>query len=126
MSTDYKLSETERRALDDARRLLGDNLTDFLLSGLGEAEISHRRAFAARSTSRHSWGVTYRFEMVNESGLAAGREPLVLAALLGLLQEDQPPEGGLVFRECKVIESLGWPDTAESRKLVKQALEKYL
>jgi hypothetical protein len=126
MSTDYKLSETEHRALDDARRLLGGNLVDFLLSGLGETEICHRRAFTARSTSRHSWGVTYRFEMLNESGLAAGREPLVLAALIGLLHEDLPPEGGLVFRECEVLESLGWPDAAESRKFVKQALEKYL
>ena len=126
MSTDYKLSETERRTLDDARRLLGDNLADFLLSGLGLAEISHRRAFAARSTSRHSWGVTYRFEMVNESGLAAGREPFVLAALLGLLQEGQPPEGGLIFRQCEILENLGWADATGSRKFVKQALEKYL
>jgi hypothetical protein len=128
MESKYDLSEAEQSAIDSATRLLGPNLADYLLSGLGEEHQTYRRVFTARGPSRQSDNTLYQFEMINESeqGLPAGRDPLVLAALLDKLWKQQPQNGTLRFHESEVMEKLGWPSSAESKSQVKNALEKYL
>lgn len=39
MAIKHKLSQAERSSLNEAHRLLGDNLSAFLLAGLGETQI---------------------------------------------------------------------------------------
>lgn len=124
-NSNYILSEAEQCALDYARLLLGDNLSVFLLSGLGESGVSHHRAFKAKSVEEGA--ASYGFEMVNESEqrLPAGRDPLVLTALMGLLWERQPLDGRVSFRERDVLEKLRWA-ARDSAGVIKRALEKYM
>jgi hypothetical protein len=126
MDSHYKLSEAEQQSLDGARRWLGSNLSDYLLSGLGETNMTHCRAFTAQTTAADE-DVTYRFEMINESpqGLPIGREPLVLAVLLNLLRERRPLDDKVTFRTSDILELLRWPQTIETHLVIKQALEKY-
>jgi hypothetical protein len=128
MNPDFKLTETEQRVLTETRHLFGSNLADYLLSGLGEANITHCRAFTAQLTSPQSEDVTYRFEIRNESvnGLPMGHEPLVMAVLLNLFRERQPLDDSITFRPGDVIEKLEWPQTTKSQLLIKQAIEKYV
>lgn len=128
MSSNFSPTEIERKVLDSARQLLGSNLYDYLLSGLGETKITHCRAFIARSTSRHSDNVTYQFEMINDSGqgLPRGRDPIVLAALLLHFWQHQSLNSTIRFPETEIMEMLKWPQNAESIAIVKKALEKYL
>ncbi len=86
MSNTYAPTEAERDLLDTARRVLGVNLSGFLLSGLGEPHHP-RRLYTARSIRAHGPGLTFPLEAVSETekGLPGGREPLVMAALLHLL-----------------------------------------
>ena len=128
MTGGYKLSEAERDTLGSARRLLGDNLADFLLSGLGETETTRRRTFAACSVGLRADSFSYQFEADGdpERGLPAGREPLVMAALLGLLRERQSPDGRVNIREAELLERLGWSATDDAGRVIKQSLEKYL
>lgn len=127
MDSNYKLSEAEQRSLDGARRLLGSNLSDYLLSGLGQTNITHCRAFTAQSTPSDDESVTYQFKMTSNSpqGLPRGRDPLVLAVLLNLLRESRPTDDKITFRVSHILETLQWPPTTESHLMVKQAIEKY-
>ena len=127
MATMAPLTEAERNMLAEVRRLLGDNLAGFLLSGLGETGITHRRTFIAQSIPSHGDKITYQFEMANDSelGLPIGRDPLVLVALLDLLLERQPLDSRVLFKDSHVLEKLGWPQSMDAQLLVKQALERY-
>src|ERR1043165_7106570 len=122
MKSGFNLTDIELKILDEARRLLGENLADYLLSGLGEGEIKHCRVFTALSTSSSDEDVTYRFEAVSESpeGLAIGRDPLVLSVLLLMFREQWSMDDTVVFNTNEVIERLGWPQTRESESLIKQ------
>jgi hypothetical protein len=128
MSSTFKPTGIERKILSEARQLLGPELADFLLSGLGETNITHRRAFTAQSTDQHAENVLYQFEMINESaqGLPIGRDPLVLAVLLNLLRERRPMHDKVTFRVSDILETLQWSQTTESQLLIKQAIEKYI
>jgi hypothetical protein len=127
MDSNVNLTQTERSILDQARKLLGNNLANFALSGLGETTITHHRSFTALSTSAHSDEITYQFDMMNasERGLASGRDPLVLAVLLVLLWERQPLHSTVLFREADIVEKLEWDNNEETRMLIRQALERY-
>jgi hypothetical protein len=127
MSSRFKPTESEQQVLDSTRSLLGPNLADYLLSGLGETNISHCRAFTAQNTNPHAENVTYQLEMINESaqGLPRGRDPLVMAVLLNMLRERQPTHDKVTFRMCDILETVQWSQTTESQLLIKQALEKY-
>ncbi len=127
MSATNNLTQAERSTIGLARKLLGDNLADFILSGLGETGFTHRRTFTARSTLSQSNEITYQFEMINDSeqGLPFGRDPIVLAVLLSLLWERQPLHSTILFKEADIIEKLEWDNYAESRMQIKQALERY-
>jgi hypothetical protein len=128
MAPNFELSAAEGQALAEARKLLGDNLSEFLLSGLGESGISHRRSFIARSIPSHGDEITYQLELINDSemGLPIGRDPVVLAVLLDLLWERQPLDSTILFRQSDILEKLKWTYDAESQRLLKQALERYV
>lgn len=127
MDSNFNLTDTEHSTLETARHLLGDNLSDFLLCGLGEAQITHRRAFSAQTISLHVDARAYQLEIVSESqqGLPIGRDPLVLAALLNMLCERQPLDSTILFHESDLLQKLQWSHVAESRRLIKQALARY-
>lgn len=127
INSNFNLTDTERSTFETVRQLLGDNLFDFLLSGLGETQITHRRAFTAQTISPHVDARDYQLEMVSESrqGLPIGRDPLVLAALLDLLCERQPLDSTILFSDSDLLRKLQWSDTIDAKSLVKQALAKY-
>lgn len=126
MSTSYIPNEAERDLFDTARRVLGDNLFEFLLSGLGEPHHP-RRQFTATSIREQAQGLTHRLEAVGESekGLPGGRDPLVMAALLHLLLTGERGRDEVVFREEDLLGLLSWPDTRESRLAIDAAVERY-
>lgn len=55
MNPPYIPTEAERDLLDTARRVLGANLSEFLLCGLGELHYP-RRLYTARSVRAHGPG----------------------------------------------------------------------
>jgi hypothetical protein len=128
MISDFKQTETESKVLTETRQLFGANLTNYLLSGLGETWVAHCRAFTAQLTTPQGEEVIYRFEIRNESGrgLPMGREPLVMAVLLNLFRERQPLDDAVTFRPSDVLEKLEWPQTTDTQLLIKQAIEKYV
>jgi hypothetical protein len=128
MAPNFELSAAESRTITEVRKLLGDNLADFLLFGLGDSAIVHHRVFTTLSIHVHSHEIAYQLEMINnsESGLAVGRDPLVLAALLELLWERQPLESVMLFRESDILDRLQWPHNAESQSIIRGALERYV
>lgn len=126
MSTPYIPTEAEHDLLDTARQVLGGNLSEFLLAGLGEPHYLRRR-FTATSIREHGSGLTYQLEAVAESekGLPGGRDPLVMATLLHLLLTGRRGRDEVVFREDELLGLLSWPDTRESNLAVKEAVERY-
>lgn len=101
MSTDFSLTDTEWKVVSEMRRLLGPNLSNYLLSGLGETNIVHCRAFTSPADSAQAEEITYRFEMRDES------------------------EGKGLPAERDLLERLQWPDTQESTARIRQALKRY-
>lgn len=126
MSTKYVPTEDEQDLLDSSRRVLGSNLSAFLLCGLGEPHHPRRR-FTATSLRAHRPGGTYQLEVVSESdaGLPGGREPLVMASLLYLLWTGGKGRDEVIFRDEELLEILCWPDTQESRSAVESAVKRY-
>lgn len=124
--TNYVSTETEEELLDSARRMLGRNLSGFLLSGLGEPHYPRRR-YSAKSIRPHGPGGSYQLEAVSESkkGLPGGRDPLVMAALLHLLWAGERGRDEVIFRDEVLLVVLSWPDTRESRLSVEEAIERY-
>lgn len=128
MNHNRNLTKAERGVLDQARRLLGEHLAYFLLSGLGHADITHCRAFTAQGSYPDNEGVTYRFEMHNDSahGLPNGRDPLVLAVLLLLFVEQWMMDDSVRFTMSEIIQRLQWSEDSKSQLLITQAIEKYV
>lgn len=108
-------------------RLLGDNLSSFLLAGLGETQVTHHRSFTALSLPQLDEETTYQLGMTNdfEQGLPIGRDPLVMAHLLNTLHEQMRMDDIVDFSSDNVLKSLGWPQTPESQLMIKQAVERY-
>ena len=128
MNSNMKLTQTERRVLDKASRLLGDHLASLLLSGLGHADIIHCRAFTAQGSAPSGEDIAYRLEMRNDSaqGLPNGRDPLVLAVLLQLFVEQWRMDDTARFTMSEIIQRLQWSENSKSRLLITQAIEKYV
>jgi hypothetical protein len=126
MNPPYVPTEAEHDLLDIARRVLGDNLYKFLLSGLGGPH-DRRRRYTVRSIREQGAGLVYQLEAVSESekGLPGGRDPVVMAALLHLLWTGERGRDEVVFRDEELLRLLSWPDTRESRLAVKAAVERY-
>jgi hypothetical protein len=127
MAYNLNLTDVEQNMMINVRHLLGNNLSDFLLSGLGETRIIHRRAYTAQTTSPQVEPHTYQFEMVSESsqGLPIDRDPLVLAAMLDLLCERQPLNSTILFRKNDILTKLQWPQDATTHELINLSLERY-
>lgn len=106
--------------------MLGDNLYEFLLSGLGGPH-ERRRRYTARSLRGHWAGLVYQLEAVGESekGLPGGRDPVVMAALLRLLWTGDRGLDEVVFRDEDLLAILSWPDTRASRLSVWAAIRRY-
>jgi len=123
----FKPVGPEQKILTEARQLLGANMADYVLSGLGEAQVTNCRVFASKGTVRDIGDVTYRFEVRSDSaqGLPAGRDPIVMAALIGLLRERQPIDDAVTFGVGPMLETLRWPQSIESHMTVTRAVEKY-
>ena len=128
MKRNNNLTHTERIVLDKASRLLGDHLASLLLSGLGDTNITHCRAYAAQGSSPSGEEVTYSFEMRNDSaqGLPHGRDPLVLAVLLQLFVEQWMMDDSVRFAMSEIIQRLQWSEVSKSRLLITQAIGKYV
>lgn len=126
MSTSYVPTEAERDLLDTARRLLGSNLFQFLLSGLGEPHHPRRR-YTATSIREHGPGLVYQLEVVaeTEKGLPGGNDPVVMAALLHLLWTGGRGQNEVVFTGQELLGVLSWPDTRESRRSMNTSIERY-
>lgn len=126
MSAPYVPTEAEHDLLDTARRVLGVNLSELLLAGLGEPH-QQRRLYTARSVRAHGPGLTFRLEAVSDSvaGLPGGRDPLVMAALVHLLWTGDRGKDEVVFRDEELLEKLSWLDTSESRSSIEGAVERY-
>jgi hypothetical protein len=122
----YTLTEAEHDLLDTARRVLGGNLFEFLLSGLREPHHPRRR-YTATSIREHGQGLVYQLKSVAETdkGLPGGRDPLVMAALLHLLLTGGRGRDEVVFSDEDLLGILSWPDTLESRLTVEAAVERY-
>lgn len=128
MNSNFKPTDTEQKILNEARYLLGSNLADYLLSGLGETDITHCRSFIAPSTSQNGQDSTYRFEMISESiqGLPIERDLLVLAVLLDTLSEQRKMDDTVTLKVSDILETLHWSQTTASSLLIKQAIERYV
>lgn len=126
MTTYYATTEDELELLDSARRVLGGNLFEFLLSGLGEPHHPRRR-FSAKTIRAHGPGLGYQLEVVAESekGLPGGSDPLVMAALVHLLWTGERGRDEVIFRDEALLGILSWPDTRESRVAIEVAVERY-
>jgi hypothetical protein len=86
MSSYLTDSDAENRVVETARQMMGANLSDFLLSGLGEPSHPRSRSFTAKGTEGRE-EITYLLKIVSDStlGLPAGKDPLVMAAVLSLI-----------------------------------------
>jgi hypothetical protein len=126
MSGSYVPTGAEHDLLDTARRVLGGNLFEFLLSGLGEPHQPRRR-YTAKSIREHGPGLTYQLEAVAETkeGLPGGRDPVVMAALLHLLLTGGKGRDEVVYKDEELLGVLSWPDTRESRRSMNMSIERY-
>lgn len=126
MSASYVPTGAEYDLLDFTRRVLGGNLSAFVLCGLGEPHHS-RRQYNAQSIRANGPGSIHQLEVVSESnyGLPGGRDPLVMAALLHLLWTGEKGSDEVVFRDEDLLRILSWPDTRESQIAVEGAVERY-
>ncbi len=67
MSSYHIDSDAEYRVVEIARRMMGANLSDFLLSGLGNPFHIHGRAFIAKG-SEGGEEVTYQLKIADTTG----------------------------------------------------------
>lgn len=122
----HVVKSDENRVIEATRLLMGARLSDFLLSGYGEAYGSYRRVFVA--TLRGDDGeIPYEFEMINhgELGLPAGRDPAVLAALLQLPVRKEASTDVISFKNDAIRGMLGWSDIPETHFVIGRAIEHY-
>jgi hypothetical protein len=126
-----RLSALEHLLVASAREQFGEPLTQFLLAGLGDDEPAQGQLFTIEfiengtalrrevkvSTSEHSDG---------SIRLPQRREPLIILALLQLLiAHDQTSTVSLSYHLEEVLEILGWKDTARSRRIIDETIERY-
>jgi hypothetical protein len=126
------LSRPERRLLKFALDAFGEQLSRFLLSGLGEE--GRRRAWLFAVTFTDGGGVSRRRDIRVEAddfpdvvtSLPGRREPLVMLALLRLLMDRQPFSPGLSYDQAEVLGLLGWEDSPDTRLSIDEAVGRYV
>lgn len=126
-----KLTAPEQRLLDFAHEQFGEPLAQFLLAGLAEDGTAQSWLFTVQFTND---GATLHREIQVSAGkqpdgpdrLPQRREPLVILALLKLLiLRNQISSASLSYNLEEILEVLGWKDTARSRRLIDEAVERY-
>jgi hypothetical protein len=126
------LSVPEQRLVDFAHEQFGEQISQFLLAGLGEEKVGQRGRFtityAGSENScleRHVEVITYE-PADGSSYLPRGRNPLVLIALLHLLMNgNQGSLNTLRYEQAEVLSLLGWQDTKEARREIDKAEARY-
>lgn len=119
-------TEQERHLVSFMQEAYGELLSLFLLSGLGEEGFDGLRYF---TVCEHGPGeeINRRRIAVTSDGdtfLPHGRDPLILAALLKLLQG----QGSTHMVRCRTSDLtslLGWEDIASGGQAVTRAMERY-
>lgn len=121
----------ERRLLKFALDTFGDYLTQFLLMGLGDKNIGQRRSFTiayvgagGATLKRQVQVITYE-PLDGQSFLPQGRDPLILLALLFLLNQHQVIKSTLFYNLEEVLSLLGWRNSDESRQEIDDATRRY-
>lgn len=126
-----RLSTYEKRLIDFGLKEFGETPTQFLLAGLGNDELAQGWLFKIEFTEQ---GTNLRREIEVSSNeysdgsirLPQRREPLIILALLRLLiAHDQTSSANLSYKLEEVLEILGWRDTAQSRRTIDEAVERY-
>lgn len=128
-----RLSARERDLLAFALGAFGEQLTRFLLAGLGTKISAPGWRFAITSADEADGGYERLIEVIapeprrGSSLLPRSRDPLVLLALLRLLP--LTADGGFAARlsyDCgDVLKLLGWDDDGEARREIDEAVGRY-
>lgn len=126
------LSEGERLVLAFAFDTFGEQLSRFILAGLGAEATVPRWQFAVAYSDRPRGTDDFRVDVITHepldgsSRLPRRRDPLALIALLRLLPPDReglPP--CLLYDRKDVLQLLGWDDSEETRREVDNAIGRY-
>jgi hypothetical protein len=118
--------DAEKKVVDAARLLMGETLSNFLLSGYLEDYGARHRVFNAIHGNDTDKRI-YQFETVADRklDLPAGHDPAVLAAMLHLPIKIEGETDALIFRDTAIGKLLGWPNTWETLFKIDQAIERY-
>jgi hypothetical protein len=127
----FRLSGAERRLLKFALDLFGEQLSKFLLSGIGEEIEAQVWLFSV--TFDDGSGAIRRREIRVEPDdipreprvLPGRREPLIILALLHLLIGTHRPLSTLSYSQEQVLNLLGWEDNEITRSAIDQAVKRY-
>lgn len=126
------LSAPEQRLVDFAREQFGEQLSQFLLAGLGVENEGQRWHFAITYTGSDGAELLRQVEVITyepldgTSYLPRGRNPLVLIALLHLLiNGSQGSLNTLRYEQADMLSLLGWKNTQEARREIDEAVARY-
>ena len=127
MNSNYCLTEAEQKVLDKAHQMLGDNLSRFLLSGLGEDYRSAPRVFCAQRTKSACQSTKYYFQIAsrNPLGLPTGHDPLILATILQVLDQRKNTGDEVIINDEMILSQLHWLETQQSKQSIRGAIERY-
>jgi hypothetical protein len=127
-----ELSPQEQQVIAFTSKQFGEPLTQFLLAGLGEAEVGQRWRFIITYVDGEGARLKRRVQVITHepedgsSCLPRGRDPLVFLALLQLLvRGSQTPGNILIYDQEDVLRLLGWEDTGETRHRIDEAIKRY-
>lgn len=127
-----ELSAPEQRLLDFSRERFGEQLSQFMLAGLGEEPTEQRWRFTITYAGDENAVLKRRVEVITHepldgsSCLPRGRDPLVLAALLRLLLEvNQRSPNTLSYEQGELLRLLGWKDTWKAGGEMEEAVRRY-
>jgi hypothetical protein len=127
-----RLTITEQKLVEFARKAFGEFITQFLLAGLGEKKVGRRWLLTLGFVRDGKAKLKRRVQVITHepedgsSCLPRGRDPLVLLALLRLLlQSDRAADYKLTYDQEDVLKLLGWEDTRETRREIDEAVRRY-
>ena len=118
----------ESRLINEAKEFLGPHLVSLLMAGYNELGIVHARCFEVL-TKRLGFKTKklIKISTGDSCGLPHGEEPLVLLALLKLLNSNSDlVEGSKVISPAEEVCSvLGWQISDHTSAIINRAIRKY-
>jgi hypothetical protein len=127
-----QLSGRELLLLRFALDTFGEQLSRFLLAGLGAEATAPRWQFTVAYNDAPSGPYEFRVNVIthepsdSSSLLPRRRDPLALIALLRLLPLSREESTTcLVYDHNDVLELLGWDDSEETRRQIDDAISRY-